>query len=84
MKATYRYKYAGSIAEIRERNFTTFSMPVEVLERINMRYKIKFLAYHADGRPPGTIILVQARNLHDRDNAPMVRPKNGNKLPYKD
>lgn len=82
MKGTYRYSYAKHYTEIAARNFTRFTLRVDILAQTAKRYYVSFLDYHADGRPPGSCSWVGRDKVKLDEERPTCTyvPK----LPYKD
>lgn len=82
----------------RPKHFTHHSLRVEIVEELAKQYRIKFLAYHEDGRGPGTIARASKDSVTlDADKGDIVaqttvqpfydsegKPIREIKLPYKD
>ena len=61
MKGKYNYRHAvGSYPNF---EYVGYTMRVEVLGETPKMYKVKYLEFHANGAPPGTITNVQKRNV---------------------
>lgn len=79
---TYRYSYA--VARYPVLQLSRFSLRVEVLEEKNGRYKVRFMEYHADQRPPNTVTWVKATSVK-LDEGVQDKPQRAvSWLPYKD
>ena len=69
--ATYKYKHKEGAYPFTE--YVPYSMKVEVVEELkNGSLRIEFKGYHADGRPPGTVTTVKARNVKRNDRTIIV------------
>lgn len=80
---TYKYSYA--VAVFPRLQLSRFSLRVEVLEEKNGRYKVRFMEYHADQRPPNTVTWVKTTSVKlDGQIEIDFNPKGGGWLPYKD
>lgn len=67
--------------------YTKHKLRVEITDETDKGYKIKFLAFHEDGRGPGTIARAQKHKviLDEPKEAPReISPDREIKLPYKD
>lgn len=82
MKASYLYRHA--VGQYPDFEYVGYSMRVEVLGET---YKIKYLEFHANGAPPGTITNVRKRSV-TLDEAPKPEPRQYDpeliRKPYKD
>lgn len=81
---TYHYKYAVSVYP--RVQLSHFTLRVEVLEekmQSTLRYKVRFLQFHADKRGPNTVTWVKASSVKLDDAAPAA-PLREVRLPYKD
>lgn len=68
MKGTYNYTvwHKGRYddrGKYHPAHGTRHKVRVEVLETLNSQYRVKFLAFHEDGRGPGTITAVNKSNV---------------------
>lgn len=61
MKGKYNYRHA--VGQYPDFEYVGYSMRVEVLGETAKTYKIKYLEFHANGAPPGTITNVRKRNV---------------------
>lgn len=88
-RGTYHYtvwhpsSYLGG--KFRLPYFTKHNLRVEVVDETDKSYKVKFLAFHEDGRAPGTIARAKKEKVTLDETAPReVSPDREIKLPYKD
>jgi len=58
---TYKYKRASGVYP--NIKLVEHTLKVEILEVDGARVRVKFLGYHADGRGPGSISKVYAKNV---------------------
>lgn len=80
---TYRYSFA--LAVYPRLVLHVYTLRVEVLEEKNGRYKVRFMEFHADQRPPNTVTWVKTTSVKvDGQIEIDFNPKGGGWLPYKD
>lgn len=59
--ATYRYQRVTGVYPVH--SYVWYEMKVEILEDTGKRLRVKFLGYHADGRPPGSVTTVEYKSV---------------------
>jgi len=63
MKGIYKYNHRRVISAFPYYEYVGFMLRVEVLAELPKTYKVKYLGFHANGAPPGTITNVRKRSV---------------------
>lgn len=67
--ATYKYQRMTGVYPFKK--FEVFNMKVEIIDDTGKRLRVKFLGYHADGRTPGTVIMVERKSVKRVGDRPL-------------
>lgn len=82
------YRYSHPVAVYPRLQLDRFSMRVEVLGEkrtgAKLRYRVRFMAMHADGRAPNTVTWVAASSVKLDDEGPRPDGPVLTWTPYKD